>query len=72
MPLILKRQRRPTQAASTRLKAVIDALVAEGKPSPAATRLRGEALNNHDRQELVNIGQNPNNFDEIIFFERNA
>jgi len=61
----------PDAGAPNRLKAVIDALAAAGRPAIAATRQVVQPLNDHDRAELTRDGQNPNNFDEVIFFELN-
>ncbi len=62
----------PDTGAPARLKAVIGALVAARRPAPVASRQTVDSLNAHDRKELQTIGQNPDNFDEIIFFELNA
>jgi hypothetical protein len=62
----------PDPGAATRLKAVLDALVAAGRPMPAATRRQTESLNTRDRAELIRNGHDPNAVDEVIFFELNA
>lgn len=63
----------PDAGAAARLKTVIEALVSSGRPEPAATRQKVEALNDEDRKEVQKkIGQDPNAFDEVIFFERNS
>lgn len=62
----------PDAEAQQRLNAVIEALAAADRPLPGATRQVVEALNEHDRKELQKIGQEPEAFDEIIFFELNA
>lgn len=62
----------PDAGAQARLKTVIEALVASGRPAPVATRQTVESINEHDRKEVLKIGQNPDAFDEVIFFELNA
>src|SRR5262249_15852406 len=62
----------PDAGAAQRVQAVVEALVAGGRPAPKATRRGIEALNDHDRAELVRVGQDPTKFDEVIFFELNA
>ena len=47
-------------------------MVAAGKPAPVATRQTVESLNDLDRQQLQRMEQNPDDFDEIIFFDLNA
>ena len=65
-------QAAPDAGAATRLQAVLQALTAAGTPIPAATRQVVEALNDHDRAELIRIGKDPNAVDEVIFFELNS
>lgn len=62
----------PDADTPARLKTVIGALVEAGRPAPVASRQTVDSLNAHDRKELQTIGQNPDSFDEIIFFELNA
>jgi hypothetical protein len=62
----------PDAGAAQRVQAVVDALVAVGRPAPKASRRGVEALNDHDRAELVRVGQDPTKFDEVIFFELNS
>lgn len=47
-------------------------MLAAGKPAPVAARQMVESLNDLDRQQLQRMEQNPDDFDEIIFFELNA
>jgi hypothetical protein len=61
----------PDAGAATRLKAVIDALVAAKKPAPTAARQVTQALSAQDRTELGNVPVVPNDFDDVIFFESN-
>lgn len=61
----------PDAGATTRLKAVVDALVAAGRPAPQAARQVVMAINDHDRQEVTNAGHDPNAVDEVIFLEPN-
>jgi len=58
--------------AGTRLASVINALVAAGKPAPAASRQTVDVLSDHDRRQLVSIGVQPDDYDDIVFFELNA
>lgn len=65
-------QAAPDDGAPQRLAAVVAALVAAGKPEPAAARQVVAPLSDHDHQQLVDIGIQPNDYDEVIFFELNA
>jgi hypothetical protein len=62
----------PDPGAQARLDAVIKALVTAGRPEPVATRKAVERLNDHDREQLQRVGHNPDDVDEVIFFERNS
>jgi hypothetical protein len=62
----------PDAGAQARLAAVIKALAAAGRPSPAPGRQGISALNAHDRSELSRVGHNPDAFDDVIFLEPNA
>jgi len=61
----------PDAGAAARLKTVVEALVAAGKPAPAAARQVVEQINTHDRGQLTEIGLVPDDYDEVIFFELN-
>jgi hypothetical protein len=61
----------PDAGATTRLKAVVDALVAAGRPAPQASRQVVQPINAHDRQEVIDAGHDPNAVDEVIFLEPN-
>jgi hypothetical protein len=62
----------PDVGANTRLQAVLDALVAAGRPLPGPARRVVEALSTHDRAQLTAAGFTPDNFEDIVFFELNA
>ncbi|WP_300450084.1 hypothetical protein [Accumulibacter sp.] len=62
----------PDAGAPERLKAVVEALVAAGRPAPAAARQVVQEINAHDRGQLTEIGLVANDYDEVIFFELNA
>jgi hypothetical protein len=57
--------------AKTRLDAVVAALAAAGIAKPPAERLVTEQLSKPDRDNLVKISVNPDDYDEIIFHEKN-
>lgn len=61
----------PDAGAAARLETVVEALVAAGKPAPAAARQVVEQINAHDRGQLTEIGLVPDDYDEVIFFELN-
>ncbi len=61
----------PDAGAAARLKSVVEALVAAGRPAPVARRQGVEALNTHDRGQITDIGLVADDFDEVIFFELN-
>ncbi|HRF74559.1 MAG TPA: hypothetical protein PL117_17475 [Accumulibacter sp.] len=58
----------PDAGAADRLKAVVEALLAAGKASTDLQQVI-EQINQTDRQQLVDIGLVPDDFDEVIFFE---
>lgn len=61
----------PDAGAPARMQAALAALKDAGKPVPSATRQTVEAINDHDRKQLVEIGIKAEDYDEVIFFELN-
>ena len=62
----------PDSGGTTRIKSVVAALVAAGLPTPAASRQTVEAINDNDRRQIISLGVQPDDYDEVIFFELNG
>ncbi|MBZ5558155.1 MAG: hypothetical protein LAO77_12850 [Acidobacteriia bacterium] len=58
----------PDTTAGLRLNAVPDALVAAGKAKAGVTQTVG-SLSAQDREALIKLGKNPDDYDEVIFVE---